>query len=258
MKEKLMRTGLPVLLAVLLAAAGVLLPGAALSRERETYLSESVTVPVTAVRPYGESYEEARAALEQGIELLRYCNGYYGPPEGVAVSEPGDDPAYYAALERARRFWETWAPSCPELPAIQGSPMEFGEQANQVLRAAPYEGAYLVQVSPGGGDGLNPGDLVFEPVTGLPLAFVLEIPAPEGTETREAWEGLLLAFAQAGGIVFNEGPDSVTEWAYDYQETEGPPYHVRYEAVSADEAFLLTLDVIVQDGVWFLWGGLEM
>ena len=53
---------LPVLLAAAVLILGTLVPGWLLGRQEEKLRAQANTVPVDAVRPYGDDYDETEAA----------------------------------------------------------------------------------------------------------------------------------------------------------------------------------------------------
>ena len=91
---------LPLLLAAAVLALGILLPDWLLRRQENQLLEQASTVPVDAVRPYGDSYDEMKQQLIASSRVM------FGD-EMLTFEESSED-EMWDTLEAGREFLNTW------------------------------------------------------------------------------------------------------------------------------------------------------
>ena len=110
---------LPVLLAAAVLILGTLVPGWLLGRQEEKLRAQANTVPVDAVRPYGDDYDEMKQELLGGIHAIFALedNKY----EDVAEKDVSDTVS--AALE----FLQTWSDRTEQYGVWLGNDLVSGQ-----------------------------------------------------------------------------------------------------------------------------------
>lgn len=110
---------LPVLLAAAVLVLGTLVPGWLLGRQEEKLRAQANTVPVDAVRPYGDDYDEMKQELLGGIRTMfaqEDCKY-----EDVAEKDVSDTVS--AALE----FLQTWSDRTEQYGVWLGNDLVSGQ-----------------------------------------------------------------------------------------------------------------------------------
>lgn len=110
---------LPLLLAAAVLALGILLPDWLLRRQENQLLGQASTVPVDAVRPYGDGYDEMKR------ELLTSSRVMFG--SGMLNFEESTEEEMQNTLDAGRAFLDTWRENAKKYGITMDSLLNEGE-----------------------------------------------------------------------------------------------------------------------------------
>jgi hypothetical protein len=236
--KKWVRQGLPLVLAALILALGVLLPRQAFHRLRQSYLNGENTISASAVHPYGETYEETNTALLSKVRLFYEMNQSDEVQE-ISLSQATDQQQadYNQALAQVWEFLGILQSQLVEVDFTQF--LDSLEQGEKLLYCLEGEEASIASLELND-EAQGIWNLLGFPLdSGTPLVLTLTLPVSQEVDADRVWEAILETYQQFTGIPFLQRSSVPDTYSYggvavDYQ---------RMEAVSAGSDFALTAEL---------------
>lgn len=228
---------LPVLLAAAVLILGTLVPGWLLGRQEEKLRAQANTVPVDAVRPYGDDYDEMKQELLGGIHAIFALedNKY----EDVAEKDVSDTVS--AALE----FLQTWSDRTEQYGVWLGNDLVSGQIFLQKITSSASD-SYALTLDVMAGQ--EPYGVYSASVSenGIPIYVCVRMDGADSTVVGYLWQSLRETYQSRCGLSFNVILESEygasTNAADDDAAVSGDGSVRSYAAVSSDMSLRLELN----------------
>lgn len=248
MKRGFVSRVLPFFLAVIILAAGVLVPRLLLGIQQREFNRDRISVAAEDIHPYGDRYEDMKNSLLGAVHLLDRVSQEYD--DMIYAAEQADwQESFEQRLSRTEAFCALWSEAAPNL---LGTDHNWRKQTVRLLTNPDggKETLLLVEEEEAFTGTLNL--LYFDAGTGALVEGHLDLAAVgDGAGVQELWEGVLEAYEAQCGLYFgaaqvDEGLDS------DYNALE--PWadtYIAMHALSVDLAFRLEMSLYIDHGEWF-------
>lgn len=228
---------LPILLAAAVLVLGTLVPSWLLGRQEEKLRAQASTVPVDAVRPYGDDYDEMKNELVSGIRAIFGQEEY--DYEDVSEKEVSD------TVDAASEFMQAWS----------GRTEQYGVWLENDLLPGQV---YLQKITSSASDGWAltlDAEIDREPygifaaavsTSGIPIFMNIRMENIDGDAVRDVWHCLLNTYQSQCGLSFNVILESEYGPAVDQADSNanvsGDGFVQSYAAVSSDLSLRLELN----------------
>ena len=228
---------LPVLLAAAVLVLGTLVPGWLLGRQEEKLRAQANTVPVDAVRPYGDDYDEMKQELLGGIRTLfaREDCKY----EDVAEKDVSD------TVSAASEFLQTWSDKTEQHGVWLGNDLVSGYVYLRKITSSASDSYALTLDAV---DGWEPYGIYSAAVSanGIPIYACARMDGADSAVVGYLWQSLRETYQSRCGLSFNvilkSEYGASTNAADDDAAVSGDGSVRSYAAVSSDMSLRLELN----------------
>ena len=193
---------LPVLLAAAVLVLGTLVPGWLLGRQEEKLRAQANTVPVDAVRPYGDGYDETKR------ELLNSSRVMFG--SGMLTFDESTVEEMQDTLYAWRAFLDTWRENAKKYGITMDSLLNKGETyLEKVSNEDEDESVWALSINTLGDIPENGIYVATMTPSGIPF-YASGIALIGGEEDSEQiWQALRDTYQSECGLNFNVTLQSV-------------------------------------------------